>query len=395
MRTPVSILAVVGAALCLLLSAPAFADLVILDDCRRLEGETKINGSELILSGPFGKLRIPRKQVWKVIPQETPWAKFDRSFKAIAADNAAAFTELGTWAKSVGLKQQSVKAFEAAVSADADNATARAALGYEKIAGNWLRDEELLKAKGWVKFDDIWYTPEEFRDMKKTPAAEAKAWVEKVHGLLDSGEDNDWEQGISMIRKLGPNRSRVFFLKGLSDPKHPRLRLAAATALRDYGKKPEIVNALLLRSLSEGNADVRPAVLASLRELDTPGIVHTYNRALYAPDQTVRDRALECIDYFRFKESLPHLINVIEVHEIYGGRGASYIEVSRIESYIADYEGLIATQAAILDPVIKEFRTGSILWVQVKVVEIIRRIAGVDLGNDPEAWRKWMRSYIL
>jgi len=42
----------------------------------------------------------------------------------------------------------------------------------------------------------------------------------------------------------------------------------------------------------------------------------------------------------------------------------AYMMVAREESYIADYEGLIATQAAILDPVIKTFTVGTILDVR-------------------------------
>ena len=42
----------------------------------------------------------------------------------------------------------------------------------------------------------------------------------------------------------------------------------------------------------------------------------------------------------------------------------AYLMVATEEAYIADYEGLIATQAAILDPVVKTFMTGMILDVR-------------------------------
>ena len=171
--------------------------------------------------------------------------------------------------------------------------------------------------------------------------------------------------------------------------------MAAAKTLSSYGVKREIVASLLRSTLADGNLQVRNAAREALRDLSVTGIEHTYNKALYSNDQRIRDRALESIDYFRFKGSLPHLVNVIEVHEIYGGRGSGFIEITRVESYIADYEGLIATQAAILDPIIKQYKTGAILWVSVRVVEVIRRISGVSLGNNPDAWRKWMRSAIL
>ncbi len=42
----------------------------------------------------------------------------------------------------------------------------------------------------------------------------------------------------------------------------------------------------------------------------------------------------------------------------------AYMMVATVQAYIADYEGLIATQAAILDPVIKTFTTGMVLDVR-------------------------------
>jgi len=371
----------------------ARADILVLNDCRTLEGVLAKKGDFYVLSGPFGKLRVKKSAVWKVVEKETPWERFDRIFKTIPADAPSRFVELGVWAKSVGLKERAVKAFEAALKADPDCADARRLLGYEKINGVWLRGEELLRAKGWRKFRGEWFTGEELQAMRSVPPDEAKRRVARLLSLLDGTSEPDREKGLREVRALGPNRSRLFFLRGLADRKRPRLRRACARALADYGKRRDVIEALLTASLADGDPEVRRAALESLRDIGEPGIVHTYNRALYSTNPDIHERALDAVDFFRFKESLPHLVNVIEVHEVYtGSPTGAYFESSEIHPYIADYEGLIATQAAILDPVIKYFRTGTVLYVEVRVVEIIRRIAGVDLGDDPAAWRRWMRS---
>ncbi len=376
--------------------ASARADIVILEDCRKLEGETKREGENLIVSGPFGKLKIPRKYVWKIIEQETPWAKFERCFKDIATDNAKGYLELGKWAKTAGLRAEANRAFEAAMAADPENAEARALLNFEKINGVWLRGEELLIAKGWKKHEGYWYEPEEYEKMSRTTPEEAKLIVDEIVNLVCSKKEQEQVEGLRKIKDLGPNRSRRFFLKGVKDGKHPAMRLASVKALRDYGLQKEIVNALLLSTLADNNREVRTAALESLRHLEVPNMSMTYNRALYSEIKDVHERSLDAIDYFRFQESVPHLLRFVEVHEVYtGGPNGQYFENTQVESYIADYEGLIATQAAILDPVIKQLRTGTILHVQVRVVEIIRNILGVDLGDDPSAYRKYMRSYIL
>ena len=56
----------------------------------------------------------------------------------------------------------------------------------------------------------------------------------------------------------------------------------------------------------------------------------------------------------------------------------AYMMVAREESYIADYEGLIATQAAILDPVIKTFTVGMILDVR-PIISSDRKYITIEL----------------
>ncbi|MDZ7815076.1 MAG: hypothetical protein U5N86_03445 [Planctomycetota bacterium] len=56
----------------------------------------------------------------------------------------------------------------------------------------------------------------------------------------------------------------------------------------------------------------------------------------------------------------------------------AYMMVAREEAYIADYEGLIATQAAILDPVIKTFTVGMILDVR-PIISSDRKYITIEL----------------
>ncbi|MFA4987518.1 MAG: hypothetical protein WC712_13125 [Candidatus Brocadiia bacterium] len=378
----------------LLFARPAVADLITLDDCRILEGETRDLGETVEISGPFGKLKIAHKYILKIDKRETPWAKFDRCFKAISANNATAFCELGRWAAEIGLKEQAHKALEAAIKADPENAEARARLGYEKVGAKWFRGDELYLAKGWVKVGESWYTPEEYSTMKKTSQAEADKFIAEVVALMNSTDPAKVAEGISKVKQLGPNRGRVFFANRLFDKANKGVRLASAKSLADYGKRSEIISDLVACTLADNEKLVRTAALDSLETLNDPRIVNAYNRALYSQSDEIRDRSMDAIGRFRWQESVPHLVNVIELHWHYGGGGSSYIDVTTIRSYIADYEGLIATQAAILDPVIRQVKTGTVLWINLKAVEIIKTITGVDMGEDPEAWREWLKGHM-
>jgi type II secretory pathway component GspD/PulD (secretin) len=71
----------------------------------------------------------------------------------------------------------------------------------------------------------------------------------------------------------------------------------------------------------------------------------------------------------------------------------AYMMVAREESYIADYEGLIATQAAILDPVIKTFVTGMILDVR-PIISSDRKYITIEL-RPTQATLLALREYVI
>src|SRR5882672_2612805 len=147
------------------------ADTFVMKDGRRIEGKVarETPGSYFVATG-VGEIELKRADVKERILGLSLHDQFDEKFAA--AKTADEFALLGTWASDQKMKSLAAKAWKRAVELDAKNEVANLGLGNVLYKGEWMTpaerdkraasDEEAeMLAKGLVRWQDRWVTPDE------------------------------------------------------------------------------------------------------------------------------------------------------------------------------------------------------------------------------------------
>ncbi|MHC4662027.1 MAG: DUF1570 domain-containing protein [Planctomycetota bacterium] len=182
----------------LLIPSPAlFADTVVKKDGRRIEGKIlEENMDWVVIRTKFGEAKIFKDDIKQVIygksegtdqsgtAEKSPPKKLsyeERVAEAEKKDTAEAWVELAEWCRKNGRKPEAEKAFRNALELDPDNATARKALGFVKIAGKWMTENEARTAgyvrnsKGkWVSEKDLAEEERKHIEQQRKLAAERR-----------------------------------------------------------------------------------------------------------------------------------------------------------------------------------------------------------------------------
>lgn len=166
-----------------LASGPALADVLTLNDGSQREGRVIREGEEeVVLEVAQGRLKAEvtfKKSEVKSIEKgptaaEKLQAEVEKRKAALKDDDAAGWVEYARWLdRQSGYSRDARAAWEKVLKIDTDNEAARTRLGYQKVGGQWLTEDEIMTAKGLVKAGDKWVKPEEKAAAGEKPAPEA------------------------------------------------------------------------------------------------------------------------------------------------------------------------------------------------------------------------------
>jgi hypothetical protein len=146
-------------AMVLFAASPLFADDLHLKSGRVLSGEVlEKKDAKVVFMRPTGILTFSDGEIEKIEPKATDLDLYLERSGALAKDDAAGRWKLAQWAKAAGLSAAFRREVDFCVAADPDHAEARAAAGFEKIDGQWMKGDDAKIAKGLVKLDGRWMT---------------------------------------------------------------------------------------------------------------------------------------------------------------------------------------------------------------------------------------------
>ena len=151
---------IVALALAAALVAPLFGDVVHLKHGGTIEGQVVQTDDAVIVKVPEGEVRLPKSVVVRIEKKPTRLDEYQKRAAAIKEGDAAAHYKLGLWAGIVGLKTQAKEQFGKAIAIEPDHAQARHALGYRMHGGRWVTRDEEMKARGLLKHEGAWMSPE-------------------------------------------------------------------------------------------------------------------------------------------------------------------------------------------------------------------------------------------
>jgi hypothetical protein len=169
-----------------------------------LRGGGKVSGlvvdrtpTSLVVEVGPGRVTLPLSRVERVVESRTALGAFRERAAQLSPDDLAGWLELGRWARERDLPTQAREAFARALARDPQNAEANEAIGNVRLADRWVSEDESYRARGYVRFDGNWVTPEERlarirAEAEETAArratAEAEARVREAEARAEAAE---------------------------------------------------------------------------------------------------------------------------------------------------------------------------------------------------------------
>jgi hypothetical protein len=206
----------------LLLATCAAADIVVLDDGRRIEGEVVRQGAkEVVIRTAAGEVAFPRSRVVEIIEKKSREEEYRERLEA--CETAEDFHQLGLWCQSKRLRRRAQKLFERAIEIDPDHAGARGELGFVRHEGEWMRPEERdrriaaaseaeMEARGFVRFEGRWVSPAEKGHLEKGEMLHEGKWMPRAEAMRLRGFEEFAGEWISIPEARGRHAT-----KGASD----------------------------------------------------------------------------------------------------------------------------------------------------------------------------------
>lgn len=165
----------------------ARADTIVLKDGRRIEGTVVSDAGGVVkVQTRLGDLEFPRADVASIEKSKTRSQEF--ADKEAAAKSAEDFYQLGLWAEQKKLKAETKKSMARALELDPNHALAHGWFGHVQYKGEWMtpadRDARMAKeleaemlAKGLVRWQDRWVTPDEKAHLEKGEILVEGKWL--------------------------------------------------------------------------------------------------------------------------------------------------------------------------------------------------------------------------
>jgi hypothetical protein len=151
--------------LLLFLPAAAHADEIYTRSGGHLTGEIVERGPQsLVVDIGIGRVELPLSYIERIVPGAAPVTVYRERARALDPGDLDGWMALGRWARENDLTVQATDAFEHVVARDPAHAAAQRALGRVSVNGEWMTREESYAARGLVRFEGAWVSPEERED---------------------------------------------------------------------------------------------------------------------------------------------------------------------------------------------------------------------------------------
>jgi hypothetical protein len=337
---------------------------------------------------------------------ETLEAEYAKRATAARTGDADAHYRLALWCQEHGMAAYALRHQRAVVTLEPDHRAARRALGYEHVAGRWVRGKEAKRAKGFREVDGLWVTPEEYRLLAKDEiAAQAARDARKVS---DAALKQAWNKdpavrgrAMATIERLDQGH-RLRPLSIAARIKFKDVRLRAVDGLGRLDDKDSLP-ALYKRAIFDTEEDVRDAAVAAIKATKAEGKPGPFVRALNSPFDRVRIAAVKALGNLGDERAVGPLV---ARYQVVGGSGQSvYISQTNQISFIQDFDVEVAQTSFIADPVIGVIQDGIVLNFRAlshsgyydvyeggAYAEALSKLTDKDLGNDAKAWMEWYRN---
>lgn len=288
---------VLAVAILPLLAAPVRGELFQLVNEGQVRGQL-LNKDEsprkkyVIRTEDGSELTLDKKQVAKVIPEKPALQEYER-IRGDYADTVDGQWEASEWCRERKLIDQRKVHLERILELEPDHADARRILGYHKIDGRWVTQEQIMTQRGYKSYKGKWLLPQEIeleeeKHLVKTAQVDWSKKIKRWRDGLDRGDKvAEAEQGLATIDDPLAIKPIEEILEKEKDE---HLRTLLIESLGHIGT-PKAQVILVHYALHDDNNDVRLSAVDELEKLRHPDVTGALVAGLTSKKNAVVNRA--------------------------------------------------------------------------------------------------------
>ena len=408
-RMPTSILlhCIAGVAACALLAQTALGDRFSLKSGGQVEGQW-LNRGESLLS-PYRvhtsdglTLSLACADVQEVVTQRADEVAYEQLAPKVA-DNVEQQWKLAEWCRKRHLPDQRQVHLQRILALDPDHLPTRRALGYAQVSGRWLTREEWRQNQGFEYHDGRWRLPQEIelREELQAKKLAEKQWEARLLDLREKLLTEDAVQARDAILAIDDPHAVAALADLLHQDALRATKMIYIAALTKIGNPPA-AKALLISSIGDADEEIRYACLDAIEQLDPPGVVPLYIKALGSDNNFFVNRAAFALGRFGDESVVGPLINALVTTHTFTLQSRPQASPDTITTSFTNDQRAAAANAPPLVP-----RTGSTFSMgegkktitrhipNEEVLTALVRITGApNYGYNPQAWRAWQESQL-
>ena len=367
----------------------ARAERFVLSGGGRIDGEL-LNPDESprrtyeILTHSGARITLEVSQVKEITHVRPDVSEYER-IRPSYPDTVEGQWALAEWCRQRNLFDQRDAHLERIIQLDPNHAPARRALGYGLIGGQWLRQDEVMAQRGYIRYKGRWRTQQEIdllEQQRQTELVE-KEWYQKLkrwRGWLGTDKELLARQSIAAIDDPAAVKALAAALE------EDALLSARQLYIEILGKigSDEAIQALAERAIEDPVEEVRLSCLDQLEKRKSPEAVAYFVSKLHSKDNRLVNRAGVALGRMGDPSAVGPLINaLVTTHKV---------------KIVTGNPGSISTS----------FGTGGtpggglamgggpkIVTQQLAnqaVLDALVKLTGVNLDFDERAWKYWFAS---
>ena len=358
----------------------------MLNNDGRVEG-TLVNPNEsprknYVIKTDAGQVTLDKSLVKEVItqsPEEREYEKIRFTFP----DTVEAQWKLAEWCREKGLSQQRTNHLERVIELDSDHKQARGALGYSHVDGRWVRREDVMEERGYVRHKGKWMLPQDvaIQEQKRKTETAQREWQLKLRRLRMQLDDRGprAQTALAELKSLSDPSAVPAIARLISEERSEAVQMLLIDALARINS-PDAVGVLADIAIEISNEDVRLAAVDYLKEIRSSVAVAHFVAALGSKENAEVNRAGVALGELGDKSAIGPLIGAlvsVQRQKVQQGGPNTY-------SPSFDSNGGISFGAGTKTFVVRRN-------IQNRGVHegLVKLAGGPDFGFDTRAWSHW------
>lgn len=421
---PAALWGVVCVAAILLGGAPAQADLVKLINGGEVRGKVvtgsgnKTNSELIVLETLNGvTISVARADTKFLAMRPLQVEEYESRARRIE-DTLPAHWELSEWCRQHGLSKQREHHLSRVVELDPLHEKAQTALGRVWHEGAWVDRDDMMAARGYVKYKGRYVTVQELDLIQKTSDEREveRDWFQKLktwHAWLNGRNEDRQRQGLLAVQQIDDPHAAPAVIRYLCEDKQREMRVLGVAVLSKLSGAKGAAGLVKL-SLYDSDDDVRYASLNGIDERDFEYAQTAYIRELRSSLNAVVCRAAAGLGRVGDERSVGPLIDaLVTSHKyqvqtnmpaanVYSGSTDGSVDAGSVlaggvlppEVEIAIRTGQLPQGAIIAPPiggapVQRKTVTVTVNQSNQESLTTLQKLTNQNFGFDERTWRIW------